>query len=127
MVWIRIIYTVEKRFDFENKEIKEVKEQVVEDAKQRFRFTSIEEEGDDPANPFKKIGGKGRGEGGDDGFEDLGGKHGGGGKMPDLDDLEDLEGGPEGEEGGGSDLGGLDKIKETKSKKKSIQQKQSVL
>ena len=37
-----------------------------EDAKQRYRFNSIEDEGDDPAKPFKKIGGhekEGEGEG----------------------------------------------------------------
>ncbi len=94
-------------FNMSEDDIKVVKDQVVEDAKQRYRFTSIEEDGDDPANPFKKIGGKG----GKD-SEKGGGSHGGGGggmgDLDDLDDLDDLEGGDEGEGGkGGGDEGGL--------------------
>lgn len=87
-------------FNMSEDDIKEVKEQVVEDAKQRYRFNSIEEDGDDPAKPFKKIGGKGGGGDEDDEFGDLdiGGGGGGGGKLPDLDDLGD-EGEGEGEEG----------------------------
>jgi Bacteriophage T4-like portal protein (Gp20) len=109
-------------FNMSEDDIKIVKEQVVEDAKQRYRFTSIEEDGDDPAKPFKKIGGKG----GKD-SEDSGGKHGGGGGLGDLDDLDDLddlekgnkEGGKEGgPEGGPEDIGGKggpeDLVKEIK-------------
>ena len=92
-------------FNMSEDDIKEVQEQVVEDAKQRYRFTKIEEDGDDPAKPFKKIGG-GSGGGDDDeegGLGDLGmggggGGGGGGGSLPDLDDL-GPEGGEEGEEG----------------------------
>ena len=99
-------------FNMSEDDIKKVKEQVVEDAKQRFRFTSIEEDGDDPAKPFKKIGGKGGGDGGDGGGPDLGGGGGGGGGKLDLGD-EDEEGGEE----GGPDLGGLDDlVKETKER-----------
>lgn len=106
-------------FNMSEDDIKEVKDQVVEDAKQRYRFTSIEEDGDDPAKPFKKIGGKG----GKD-SEDGGGSHGGGGPdLGDLGDLEDLgdeegeEGGPDSEKGGEPDLGGPpeDLVKETKA------------
>ena len=95
-------------FNMSEDDIKEVQEQVVEDAKQRYRFTKIEEDGDDPAKPFKKIGG-GSGGGDDDeegGLGDLdigggGGGGGGGGSLPDLDDLgpDSGEEGEEGEEG----------------------------
>lgn len=84
-------------FNMSDDDVKIVKDQVVEDAKQRYRFTSIEEDGDDPAKPFKKIGGKG----GKD-SDHSGGSHGGGGgggglgDLDDLDDLDDLEGGGEG-------------------------------
>ena len=91
-------------FNMSEDDIKEVKEQVVDDAKQKYRLTMIEEDGDDPAKPFKKIGGKG--DKGDDegGIGDLdigGGGHGGGGggSLPDLDDLGDNEEGEEGEKG----------------------------
>ena len=74
-------------FNMSEDDIKEVQDQVVEDAKQRYRFTKIEEDGDDPAKPFTKIGG-GKGGGGDDdegglGGLDLGGG-GGGGARPQL-------------------------------------------
>lgn len=98
-------------FNMSEDDINIVKEEVVEDAKQRFRFNSIEEDGDDPAKPFKKMGGgggggKGDGDGGD---FDLGGGGGGGGGglsggLDDL-DLGDEEGGPEGE---GDEEGGPD-------------------
>lgn len=65
-------------FNMSEDDIKEVKEEIVEDAKQRYRFTSIEDDGDDPAKPFKKIGGKDEDEEGEEG--DLGGP-------PDLGDL----------------------------------------
>lgn len=96
-------WTYKNIFNMSEDDIKKVKEEVVEDAKQRYRFNSIEEDGDDPAKPFKKIGG---GKGGKDDEEgglgdlDVGGGGGGlGGSGPDLGDLDDLEG-PEGEEGG---------------------------
>lgn len=102
-------------FNMSEDDIKEVKEEVVDDAKQRFRFNSIEEDGDDPAKPFKKIGGKG-GDGDDEGGGKSGlgglgghgggGGGGGGGGLDDL-DMGDLggeegegEGGKEGEKGG---------------------------
>lgn len=112
-------------FNMSEDDIKKVKEEVVEDAKQRYRFTSIEEDGDDPAKPFKKIGGKedGDGDGGEDGPSDMGdldigGKGGGKGG---LGDLEDLGGDEEGGGEGGPDLGGPsggpeDLVKETKDK-----------
>lgn len=99
-------------FNMSDDDIKKVREEVVEDAKQRYRFMKIEEDGDDPANPLKKIGGKG--DGGDDdddsgGGIGLGGGGGGGGGGSlgglgdigddDLGDLDDLEGGEEGDEG----------------------------
>ena len=95
-------------FNMSEDDIKEVQDQVIEDAKRRYRLTTIEEDGDDPASPFKKIG-KGKGGKDDDGggLGDLdlgggGGHGGGGGSLPDLDDLGDDEGGEEdkkGEEG----------------------------
>lgn len=102
---------------------KKLREEVVEDAKQRYRLTSIEEDGDDPAKPFKKIGGgdgDGDGDGGDDdGGGDLGGlggggSHGGGGggglgDLGDLGDLDDLEGGEPGDEEGGEEDTGEEK------------------
>ena len=97
-------------FNMSEDDIKNVKEEVVEDAKQRYRFTSIEEDGDDPAKPFNKIGGKG-GDGDDDdsggpsGLGGLGGgggggggSHGGGGGGLDDLDIGDI-GGEDGEEG----------------------------
>jgi hypothetical protein len=90
-------------FNMSEDDAKEVKEQIVEDAKQRYRFASIEEDGDDPAKPFKKIGGKG-------GKDSDGGGGGGGGGLGGLggdlgDDLGDLdgEGGEDGGEEGGKD------------------------
>ena len=96
-------------FNMSEDDIREVKDEVVEDAKQKYRFTKIEEDGDDPAKPFKKMGGKGGGgddDDDDDGLGGLGGGSGGhggggGGSLPDLDDL----GGDEGGEGGEEDKG----------------------
>jgi predicted small metal-binding protein len=114
-------------FNMSEDDIKEVKEQVVDDAKQKYRLTKIEEDGDDPAKPFKKIG-KGKGEDDDDegglGDLDIGGGHGGGGgggSLPDLDDLGDEEGpegdkdkeGEEGEEDKDEEIPDLKKIKES--------------
>jgi hypothetical protein len=74
-------------FNMSDEDKMEVTDQVVEDTKQRFRLTSIEEEGNDPAKPVNKIGtGDIEGGGGE-------GPGGGGG-------LEGLESGPEGGEGG---------------------------
>ena len=104
-------------FNMSEDDIKVVKDEVVDDAKQRYRFTSIEEDGDDPAKPFKKIGG-----GGGKDSEEGGGGGGGLGDLGDLEDLEDLEGGkgePEGGGEGGPDLGGPpeDLVKETKTER----------
>ncbi len=93
-------------FHMSEDDIKEVKGQVVEDAKQRYRFTSIEEDGDDPAKPFNKIntsggdkeGGSHHAGGGGGGGGGLGKSMGGGGGG-DL-DLDDLAGGEPGEEPG---------------------------
>lgn len=101
-------------FNMSEDDINVVKEEVVEDAKQKFRFNSIEEDGDDPAKPFKKIGGGGGGGGGGGDFGGGGGGGGGGGLSGGLGDLDlgdeegdgDGEGGPDGEgdgEGGGDD------------------------
>lgn len=113
-------------FNMSEDDIKQVQEEVVEDAKQRYRFTKIEEDGDDPAKPFKKIGGGGGGDEGDDegGLGDLdiggGGGGGGGGSLPDLDDLggegegEEDEEGEKGDEEGDEEEPDLTKIKEVK-------------
>jgi len=92
-------------FNMSEDDIKEVRDQIVEDAKQNYRFASIEEDGDDPAKPFKKIGGGDKGgeddEGDDGGLPDIGGGGGGGG-LGDL-DLGDGGGEGEGEEGKGEE------------------------
>lgn len=82
-------------FNMSEDDIITVKEEVVDDVKQNYRFASIEEEGDDPAQPFKKIGNK-KVKGGDSGGLP---KIGGGGG-PDLGD-EELPG----DEEGGLDMG----------------------
>jgi hypothetical protein len=101
-------------FNMSEDDAKAVKDEVIEDVKQNYRFASIEEEGNDPAKPFKKIG-MGKVKGGDG--------PGGGGGGPDIGDLGD-EGGPEGEDlgnapdvgGGPDDLGGDEGgIKEVKA------------
>ena len=73
-----------------------VNDQILDDTKQKFRLTSIEEEGNDPAKPAQKINPSdiGGGEGGPDS---------GGGGPPDLGDL---EGGPEGGPDSGPPGGG---------------------
>jgi len=96
-------------FNMSEDDIRDVKDEVVDDAKQKYRLNKIEEDGDDPAKPFKKIGG-GKGDDGDDegGLGDIGGGGGGhggggggmGGDLPDLDDLGGDEGeGKDGEKG----------------------------
>jgi len=73
-----------------------VEDQIIEDTKQKYRLTSIEEEGNDPAKPAQKIGADEQDGGGESG----GGSEGGS-------DLESLGGGPEGGEGeGGGEPGG---------------------
>ena len=101
-------------FNMSEDDIREVKDEVVEDAKQKYRFTKIEEDGDDPAKPFKKMGGKGGGgdsEDDDGGLGGLGGGGGhggggGGGSLPDLDDLGGDEGGDEEDKGKEGEKGG---------------------
>ena len=92
-------------FNMSEDDAKAVKEEVVEDVIQNYRFASIEEEGNDPAKPFKKIGiGKVKG-----GGDSMGGGGGGVSGMDDEDmtDLGGEEGGPEGgPEGGEGGLGG---------------------
>lgn len=98
-------------FNMSDDDVKIVKEEVVEDAKQRFRFNSIEEDGDDPANPFKKVGkggGGGGGKGGGGDFDIGGGGGGGGGGLSGGGGLDDLDLGDEdgeGGEGGEDDMG----------------------
>jgi hypothetical protein len=56
-------------FHMSDDEIESVQNEVVEDVKQNYRFAQIEDEGNDPAKPFAKIGGLGGGgdeEGGDE-------------------------------------------------------------
>lgn len=89
-------------FNLSEDDFEELLDQIVEDSKQLWRFKSIEEEGNDPAKPFKKInpnaGAGGGGEGG--GPPDMGGPGGpgdlGGGGSPEAD-----LGLPSGGEGGG--------------------------
>lgn len=96
-------------FHMSEDDIKQVREEVVEDAKQRYRFNAIEEDGDDPARPFKKInpsGGGGDEEGGEGEEGGKGGPKGGGGGGGDLGDLGDLDDLAKGGKGGkgGDDL-----------------------
>ena len=79
-------------FNLSEDDSNELLDQIVEDSKQMWRFKSIEEEGNDPAKPFKKI--NPNAEPGGGGGE---GPLGGGGP-------EDILGGPGGEPGG--ELGG---------------------
>ena len=110
-------------FNMSDDDIKIVQDEVVEDAKQKYRFTSIEEDGDDPAKPYNKIGGDGDGDGGDNkggydgGLGDLGGG-GGSSKIPDLGDLGDLGGDKKG--GDKEKKGGLGGLKETITPKKDL-------
>ena len=96
-------------FNMSEDDIKVIREEIVEDAKQRFRFDSIENDGDDPAKPFSKI--EGRGGGGGGGSGGGGGGLGGLGGLSDTDDLEKLADaeGPEdldiGDEGEGEEEG----------------------
>jgi hypothetical protein len=101
-------------FNMSEDDAKTVRDEVVEDVKQNYRFASIEEEGNDPAKPFKKIGiGKVKGGGGD--MPGGGGGLGGGPDMGDDgkeggEDLGNLPvGGLEDEEGGGA--GGIKEMK----------------
>jgi hypothetical protein len=94
-------------FNMSDDDMKAVKEEVVEDAKQRYRFTSIEEDGDDPAKPFKKIGGSG-GKSGGGGGGGMGGGGGGGMSGGGLGDLEDLGGDEPGSEGEGGEEPGAE-------------------
>ena len=75
-------WVYEHVFNLSEDDVDGLQDQIVEDSKQLYRFRSIEEEGNDPAQPFKKInpnaqaGGPGGGMGG--GPPDLGGGLGGG-------------------------------------------------
>jgi hypothetical protein len=88
-------------FNLSADDSEELLDQMVEDAKQGWRFKSIEEEGNDPAKPFKKInpnagaGGGPPGSGPDSSLDDLGLPGGGG-----------PEGGPGGGGMGAGPMGG---------------------
>ena len=97
-------------FNMSEDDIKMVREEVVEDAKQKFRFDSIENDGDDPAKPFAKIKGGGKDGEGSGGLDNIGGGLGGLGGG-DLDSLED-----EGELGDLGDLGDSESDEEEEEK-----------
>jgi len=82
-------------FNMSDEDKTTVNDQVVEDTKQKFRLTSIEEEGNDPAKPSQQI------NPGDIGGGDAGGMEGG----PGGPDLGGPEGGAEGAGGGGPEGG----------------------
>jgi len=91
-------------FNLSEDDSNELLDQIVEDSKQLWRFTSIEEEGNDPAKPFKKI-------------NPNAGAGGGGSGPPAVGGPEDILGGP-GESSGGLGVGGselppLPSLKET--------------
>jgi len=92
-------------FQMSNDDIETEMKSVIEFAKRKYRLAAIENDGDDPAMPMKKIGTGGgggeKGEGGGLGGLGGGGGHGGGGGLSDLGDLEG-----EGEEGEGNKEGG---------------------
>jgi len=79
-------------FNMSDEDVLDTKSEVVEDAKQNWRFAQIEEEGNDPAVSMQKVDGGGN-------LEPLGGGGGGAGYTPtDKDGEEDTgEPGPEGE------------------------------
>lgn len=74
-------------FNMTEDDIEEIQGDIVEDQKQNWRFKMIEEEGNDPAKPFKKINPQGEGSPGEgpEGLPDLGGGGegpGGGEELP---------------------------------------------
>jgi len=73
-------------FNMSDEDIMDLTDEILEDTKQKFRLTSIEEEGNDPAKPAQQINP---------------GNIGGGGGPEGGPDLGDLEGGPGGSPGGG--------------------------
>jgi hypothetical protein len=92
-------------FNMSEDDAKEVRDDVVEDAKESYRFSKIEDDGEDPASSFKKIGGGGGG-----GMDDLDDEDGEGDDDKDAPDFDDLggEGGPDDKDKKGGDKG-LDK------------------
>lgn len=73
------VYT--QLFDVSDEDVDRIDKEMIEDAKQLYRYKSIEEDGNDPAQPFKKIkpdsGEKespGGPEGGPEGMPELGGE-----------------------------------------------------
>lgn len=76
-------------FNMSEDDAKEVRDSVVDDAKESYRFSKIEDDGEDPASSFKKIGGGG---GGMDMDDDEGDDDKDGDGPPDLDDLDDVGG-----------------------------------
>lgn len=94
-------------FHLSEDDAKAVKDEVVEDVKQNYRFASIEEGGEDPAKPFKKIGmGKVKGE--------KGGMPGKIGRGPGEEELPGELGGEEGEPEGEEKGSPEELVKETK-------------
>jgi hypothetical protein len=88
-------------FKMSNDDISIIKQEIIEDTKQRYRFNAIENEGHDPAKPFKKISGgdESSDEGGEGGGGFGGGSSGGmgslkgmgGGDDSGMDDLENMD------------------------------------
>ena len=77
-------------FNMSEDDINIIREQIIEDSKQKYRLNSIEDEGIDPAKPFKKVGsGDGGGGGGGSGGGGGGGLSGGLGSLG-SDDLKDI-------------------------------------
>ena len=71
-------------FHMSEDDMNTVKNEIVDDSKQSYRFKQIEEEGNDPAKSFQKISPEGDGGGGGGGGETGGGAEAGGGEVPTL-------------------------------------------
>jgi hypothetical protein len=103
-----------KVFNLSIDDVEGLQDDIVDDSKQLYRFRNIEEEGNDPAQPFKQINPNAQGAGGGMGGglppPDMGGMGGMGGGAPGA----DLGGGI----GGG--LGGSTPIMETEESDKDV-------
>jgi len=108
-------------FNLSEDDVEGLRDEIVDDSKQLYRFRSIEEEGNDPAQPFKKINPNpnaqpGMGGGGDLGLG--GGGLGGGGGLVGGGGIGGSElGGPGGELGG---LGGPPIMETEKNEDKEV-------
>jgi len=99
-------------FNLSDEDKMKIEDQVLEDTKQTFRLTSIEEEGNDPAKPIQKINPEDIGGGGGE----MGGE--GGGEGEEMGNEGPMGEEPKGPEGGGGEIPGLvkERLKPDKDK-----------